>query len=191
MVKIGTFLYHWRGLIGFTTFWFAWLFSHPNLITIFVSLPFIIIGLLLRFWAIGYIGKESRSNSLKAKSLVTDGPYNYIRNPLYLGNFFLTLGVILALNLAVYLLILIIVLFWVYYSIIIKTEQDFLLKQFGEEYQSYQGKTGAIFPKHLTKQVTCPIKKRYSFCNAMNELQTLIILIIIYGLIYLHGLVKI
>ena len=191
MIKFGNILYRWRGIIGFIAFWIVWYFSRPNWHMIIIGLPFIIIGLILRFWASGYIGKESRSKELTTQSLVTNGPYHYILNPLYLGNFFLTLGVLLGLHLPIYIIGLIIVLFWIYYALIIKAEEDFLKKQFEEEYLSYLKKTGTIIPKNFTKKISNIENQKYKFQYAKKELQTIVILLLIYGLIFLRKVIKI
>lgn len=40
----------------------------------------------LRVWARGYIGEHSRGSSLQAPRLVTGGPYQCIKHPLYVSN---------------------------------------------------------------------------------------------------------
>lgn len=191
MIKFGKFLFRWRGVIGFIAFVLIWLFSQINLASIWISLPFILIGLFLRFWASGYLGKEGRSIEIKAKSLITQGPYRFTRNPLYIGNFFLTLGVLVGFHSPFYLIILILGLFLVEYSIIIKSEQDFLKKHFGNDYLTYRKMTGKIFPKSFRPTISATNKQKYLFKNALREIQTIIILLLIYGLIYLRMAVKI
>lgn len=191
MIKFGNILFRWRGIIGFSTFWILWYFARPNFQMIIIGLPLILIGLILRFWASGYIGIESRSKELMANTLITNGPYRYIRNPLYLGNFFLTSGILLGMHLPIYIIFLIIVLFWIYYTMIIKAEEDFLKKQFGEEYLLYKKKTGAIIPKNLTKKTSTIENQKYKFLLAKKELQTIIVLLLIYGLMFLRKVIKI
>ncbi len=191
MIKFGNILYRLRGIIGFIAFWVIWFISQPSWQMIIIGSSFILIGLVLRFWASGYIGKESRSNKLAVNTLVTNGPYQYIRNPLYLGNFFLTLGVLLGLHSPLYIILLIIILFWIYYTLIIKAEEDFLKKQFGEEYLLYRKKTGAIIPKNFTKKTSTIENQKYKFHVAKKEFQTVIVLLLIYGLMFLRKEIKI
>ena len=55
----------------------------------------IALGEWLRIWAVGYAGGSTRTRTLgAARDLVTTGPYAHVRNPLYLGNFVLSIGVL-------------------------------------------------------------------------------------------------
>jgi protein-S-isoprenylcysteine O-methyltransferase Ste14 len=65
-------------------FWFA----RPTPLLLEVGVALGVLGLLIRGWAAGTIHKE--------KELTTTGPYAFTRNPLYVGSFFLGLGVTLA-----------------------------------------------------------------------------------------------
>lgn len=43
-------------------------------------------GELLRLWAAGVIGRQSRTNDASVGVLATGGPYALVRNPLYIAN---------------------------------------------------------------------------------------------------------
>lgn len=191
MIKFGKFLFRWRGVIGFIAFGLIWLLARPNWSSIWISLPFILIGLFFRFWASGYMNKEGRCNEINAKSLITQGPYRFTRNPLYIGNFFLTAGVLIGFHSPFYLIILILVLFLVEYSIIINAEQIFLKNHFCNDYLTYSKMTSMIFPKSFRPTITATNNPKYLFKNALREIQTIIILLLIYGLIYLRMAIKI
>jgi protein-S-isoprenylcysteine O-methyltransferase Ste14 len=189
MIKLGNILYRWRGVIGFCAFWLVWSFLQPVWQRIWVALPFTLIGLILRFWAVGYLDKESRGKELKVQTLVTAGPYRFIRNPIYLGNFFLTLSVLLAFNLKFYFFIAILILFGVYYGLIIKAEEDFLIRKFKEKYLFYYQTTGAVLPKYFFKSTYGKINQRYNLRNAIREFQTVGIMFLIYWAVYLKSFI--
>ncbi len=51
-------------------------------------------GELLRLYAVAFIGSVSRTRSESTGAqVVTTGPFGYVRNPLYVGNFLITMGV--------------------------------------------------------------------------------------------------
>jgi protein-S-isoprenylcysteine O-methyltransferase Ste14 len=51
------------------------------------------IAALLRTWATAYLSTTVMKHSeLQSAALVADGPYRYVRNPLYLGNLLMTLS---------------------------------------------------------------------------------------------------
>ncbi len=62
---------------------FAW-FSNPDMRSLVWGLPVSLLGLGLRAWAAGHLSKD--------RTLATCGPYNYTRNPLYLGTLLVAAG---------------------------------------------------------------------------------------------------
>ena len=107
-------------------------------------------GLFVRCLTVGFVprGTSGRNTSGQiADSLNTTGMYSLLRNPLYLGNFFMILGVVamLAVN-AFWLPIIYALAFWLYYERIIMCEEAFLGKKFGQTYYDYAASTSAFVP---------------------------------------------
>ncbi|MGB9742878.1 MAG: methyltransferase family protein [candidate division WOR-3 bacterium] len=125
-VRLGRFLFRIRGFIGTIAFVPLWLTGRPGLTSCLNSLTLIIPGLLLRFWTAGYIGPESRQSSISASRIVSDGPYRYFRHPLYLGNFALVAGLVVALQPPALLGLGVLAGFLLIYSLIARAETDFL-----------------------------------------------------------------
>ena len=67
-------------------------FGRPDATGVALGLPLAIAGELVRCWAVGYSGVTTRGDAVEAPQLVTAGPYAYVRNPLYVGNFMTALG---------------------------------------------------------------------------------------------------
>jgi hypothetical protein len=106
-------------------------------------------GLGIRVITIGQIpGGTSGRNTQKqvAETLNTKGMYSIVRNPLYLGNFFMGLGISLFGRLW-WLAVIYILIFWLYYERIIFTEEEFLRNKFGDEYLEWANSTPVILPK--------------------------------------------
>lgn len=97
----------------------------------------LIFGLLLRSWAAGTLHK--------AEELTTSGPYQFVRNPLYLGSFammfgfavllrdWLTIWIVLGPVLAVYLNK-------------VRQEERYLSRNFPDSWPAYARSTPAFFP---------------------------------------------
>lgn len=97
-------------------------------------LPLALIG--IRIFTIGHTSKRTSGRNTKrqiADTLNTTGIYSVVRHPLYLGNFFMFLGVMLFAHLW-WLLLIYILVFWLYYERIMFAEEAFLRKNFGDEY---------------------------------------------------------
>lgn len=123
-----------------------------------------VLGEGIRLWAIGYTGEPTRSQELDAPQLVTTGPYGLVRNPLYLGNLLngmavataavggleQTRAIALWIGAAAFLL-------FVYHNII-ALEQEFLLEQFGENYQLYCQSVPSLLPLSLRSGTAAEIR---------------------------------
>jgi protein-S-isoprenylcysteine O-methyltransferase Ste14 len=97
-----------------------------------------LLGQLLRAWVLGQVrnGTSGQNDYLEAVALNTGGPYAHVRNPLYVGNFLICLGLaLLAGHLAAGALGL--GFFAFEYAFIVPAEEGFLREQFGEAYLAY------------------------------------------------------
>ena len=74
------------------------IFGKPSPAGIAAGVPLAFAGEALRCWAVGYSGVTTRGDTVTAPQLVTAGPYAYVRNPLYVGNFLTALGFTIALT---------------------------------------------------------------------------------------------
>lgn len=108
-----------------------------------------LLGLAIRILTIGYVpdGTSGRNTKgQKACVLNTTGMYSLLRHPLYLGNFFICLGVSMFAH--VWWLVIIMVLsYWLYYERIIFAEEEFLRRKFGQEFTGWAKKTRIFLPK--------------------------------------------
>jgi len=116
----------------------------------FESVCFIValMGYGIRIVTVGYIhaGTSGRSiRELKSDSLNTDGMYAVVRNPLYLGNFFIILGISMLSQDWRFVLITML-LFICFYFPIIMWEEQYLRASFGDAFDQYAARTSAIVP---------------------------------------------
>lgn len=106
-------------------------------------------GELYRFRAVGFAGKCTRTRGSNVKELVTSGPFARVRNPLYLGNFVLTYGVVV-LSKVEWLVWAFPVVFFLQYSAIVAWEERVLSGTFGTEYEDYRREVPAWLPSRHT-----------------------------------------
>jgi protein-S-isoprenylcysteine O-methyltransferase Ste14 len=107
-----------------------------------------LIGQIIRSIAIGKSSKQTSGRNTwgqEAKELNTSGIYSTVRHPLYLGNFFLWMGIVISTGNYWFVLI-VSLLFWLYYERIMFAEEAFLEREFGDEYLEWSNKTPAFFP---------------------------------------------
>jgi len=105
-------------------------------ITWIPGLIFLLFGEGLRLWGVAVVGKESRTRGSGTARLATYGPYAYVRNPLYVGNFFLTLGATLISEL-LWMVPVCVALFLMQYIPIVVWEESLLRERFGAQYVAY------------------------------------------------------
>jgi protein-S-isoprenylcysteine O-methyltransferase Ste14 len=99
----------------------------------------LIAGEAIRFWALGFMEK-------KGKKLAMSGPYAFVRNPLYVGNFFLGLGVaVIVWNWIIGIVFL--VGFLGIYAGTIRGEEKHLREMFGKTYEDYCKSVPSFFPR--------------------------------------------
>ena len=133
----GQFFFRLRSLTPIPLILVLIFFSKPTVLSIVLGGLSIVLGEWLRIWAVGYAGGSTRTRTLgAARDLVTTGPYAHVRNPLYLGNLVLSLGVCVIAN--VYWMIAVLSIgFLVQYTPIIRYEETYLLEMCGDRYRTY------------------------------------------------------
>jgi protein-S-isoprenylcysteine O-methyltransferase Ste14 len=125
----------------------------PSAGSIAAGLPLAFAGELIRCWAVGYSGVTTRNDAVTAPKLVTAGPYAYVRNPLYLGNFITAAGFAIAFTgknsgAARSALVLgSLGIMAAVYATIIPHEEAYLRSQFGEVFDWYCERVPRVIPQ--------------------------------------------
>jgi len=152
MVRIGNFLFHYRNGLFPLAYLLLFIPSPPLLQNHYLALgigaAIALLGQLLRVITIGlvYIRRGGKNRQVYADKLVEEGIFAHCRNPLYVGNFLMILGLGFVANSQLFLGIGIPVFFFIYWAII-SAEEDFLLKKFGAAYQDYLHRVPRVLPK--------------------------------------------
>ncbi len=144
MVAIGNFFFKHRNWL-FIVFYAALFLPSPALfpaqldpVSIALGLSVTVIGQLVRGLTIGlaYIVRGGKEGKPYAEGLVTEGIFRHCRNPLYVGNILMLLGVGILAN-SLYYVAIMIPLFLFIYQAIVLAEEDFLRKKFGPGFDQY------------------------------------------------------
>ncbi len=151
LIKVGKYFFRKRGLLGALFFIVALIWAHPNSVHFIVGAFLVLMGEFVRLTSVAYSGPTTRARSFVAPRLVTEGPYSIVRNPIYWGNFFIGLGFLwMSGALFPYLFFVYLAVFWIYYTLIVLAEEDFLRRNFKEEFEEYRIRTGRFVPRFKT-----------------------------------------
>jgi protein-S-isoprenylcysteine O-methyltransferase Ste14 len=128
----------WRVPLGFALGVAYLIFCQPTVKLWAAGGAVALVGLAIRACAAGHLEKN--------QSLATSGPYAYARNPLYLGSAMMGAGFGLAggrwiLGLAV------MALFAAIYWPVMRREEEFLRKEFGDDYDRYAQRVPLFLPR--------------------------------------------
>lgn len=137
--------------------WLATTASRAGLMTFTLAAPFFVcVGIVfaalaaaLRVWGAAYLGPVTvQHNQMQAGAVMAAGPYRYLRNPLYLGLWFMVAAIALSMPASGALFTLICIpLFAVR---LILGEEAFLTAQLGEPYRVYCLAVPRIIPRLRT-----------------------------------------
>mgnify|MGYP001137566156 FL=1 len=114
-------------------------------------------GQVIRAIAIGTSNKNTSGRNTReqvAEALNTKGIYSTLRHPLYLGNYFMWIGIVIYVG-NISFFIIVSLLFWVYYERIMFAEERFLERKFGQSYLDWSLKSLRLF--RLLKIMRRPI----------------------------------
>ncbi len=194
-VRAGQRLFPWRIVVGIAGLVLGvcvirprGLFGEHQTAGTLVSLLLVIAGLSLRAWAAACAGGHTRSDEIEAPQLVTAGPFAFVRNPIYLGSLVLGLGMIGLLG-DPWLLVPHALVFMVFFGMIVPAEEQFLARQFGEEYSRYCRNVRRLAPS--LRPWAGAIARPLRWEAARGEAVIAGALVVIYGafhaVLYFHG----
>jgi protein-S-isoprenylcysteine O-methyltransferase Ste14 len=128
-----------------------------------------LVGQALRFYTLGLVpeGTSGQGNALQAVTLNTRGPYAFVRNPLYVGNLGICLGLLLiahdpwvhALGLG---------FFFGEYFFIIRAEESFLRGRFAEAFDAFCQRVPRWVPR-LTPAYEGPLRHGFDVRRALKK----------------------
>lgn len=124
-------------------------FADPTLDLFLAGVAVMALGETIRFVGVAYAGPLTRvTGEVGAPELIVAGPFAYVRNPLYVGNMLLYVGVGIAANaLSPWLVLGAGLYFFFQYTMIVSLEEEFLEKKFSDVYRDYRSAVGRFIPR--------------------------------------------
>ena len=158
MIQIGNFFFKYRNLLFILLYGLLFLPS-PELFTenifhagyktwpLVIGLFVTILGQAIRGATIGlaYIVRGGKDKKVYAEHLVSTGIFSHCRNPLYVGNILMLLGVGILANALIYVAIIMRLFLFIYQAIVL-AEEHFLRGKFGADFDAYCSKVNRWIP---------------------------------------------
>lgn len=149
MIAIGNFFFKYRNFL-FIFLYLALFIPSPQifresvlgpdyyLYPLIIGLSVTIIGQLIRgvTIALAYIVRGGKDKKVHADDLVTEGFFNHCRNPLYVGNILMLVGVGILINSLLFMVVFIPLFLFIYQAIVL-AEENFLRAKFGSQFDAY------------------------------------------------------
>ena len=124
-------------------------FSKPSGSATIVGFLLVLVGEIIRLNGVHHAGGATRTRKVGAPALCTSGPFSYVRNPLYLGNIIIYVGVVFMAGgpFMWELLGITVAFFFLQYGLIISLEEEILTGKFGDEYKLYLTTVPRFIPR--------------------------------------------
>lgn len=186
--KVSAFVFRTRGLYMFVAIAVSMVikpYTGGTTTPLFILAGLMVIAAVqcFRMYSASYLWGRQAVDKIEAEFLCTAGPYAYFRNPLYLGNFLIGIGLCIALN-EWYAYALFIASYAFVYSIVIPYEEKYLQEKFGTAYTEYKTQTGRLLPRLKPYKDGGKVTPNYK-AGILGEIHVPVILAIILISIYL------
>ncbi|AZI22171.1 isoprenylcysteine carboxylmethyltransferase family protein [Chryseobacterium taklimakanense] len=158
MIQIGNFFFKYRNFLFIILYLLLFIPSPPifgektfgqnyYLYPIILGLLVTVTGQMIRGMTIGlaYIVRGGRDKKVYADQLVTEGIFTQVRNPLYVGNILMLLGVGILANSLIYVAVIMPIFLFIYQAIVL-AEENFLRGKFGASFDEYTQKVHRWIP---------------------------------------------
>ncbi len=117
-------------------------------VAMWLAIALSLLGFVIRAITIGTTPKGTSGRNTKqqvAEVLNSTGIYSTVRHPLYLGNYFMWIGIV-AFTYNIWFVLTVSLAYWLYYERIMFAEERFLERKFGEDYLDWSLQAPAFWP---------------------------------------------
>ncbi|MGA8264485.1 MAG: isoprenylcysteine carboxylmethyltransferase family protein [Ignavibacteriaceae bacterium] len=140
-------------------------FINANIWSIFAGFLVALCGELIRLWGVSWAGSETRTTGdVGGTFLIVSGPFARVRNPLYVGNILMYVGLgLMSFALFPYLQIAGLIFFFIQYNFIVSEEENYLKKTFGQEFENYLKNVPRFFPRFTKYKAGNSVQPPFNF----------------------------
>jgi len=177
--KIRTFMVNIRYPIGFALFILILPHMRPDLL--FPGFLVSLFGELIQVWSFASLDKN--------RTLAFRGPYSLTRNPMYLGRFFLLLGVVSTVG-KIWIISIFVMFYYFYVTNRVKREEARLLNIFQDKYRSYCVNVKRFTPSLKYAKLKYIIYFKWQLLIKNNGHWNLFFFIFVYFIFYFFVLFK-
>jgi protein-S-isoprenylcysteine O-methyltransferase Ste14 len=181
---IRQFLFRYRSYTPIPFIIVMLIYAEPTTPSVLLGSVVTFLGESIRLWGVAYAGSLTRvTGSVGAPAVIMAGPYAFVRNPLYLGNILMYLGIALIANALIPWLPLVAACFFVVqYSLIVTLEEEFLEQEFGATYQEYRNNVPRFLPRLVPYRTPAQANQLPNWKEALrSETRTLQALVLVIG----------
>ncbi len=159
-----------------TLAWLAMEISRLGIVSFSVATPVVIVcgalaallGAVLRVWGAAYLGYGTvHHEEMQGGAVMAAGPFRYVRNPLYLGGWFMMLAICLLMTPTGALFVMVLVT--IFYVRLILGEEAFLTAKLGEPYKEYLSAVPRLMPR-LRSSMPASAAKPHWLIAALTEI---------------------
>jgi protein-S-isoprenylcysteine O-methyltransferase Ste14 len=168
--------------------WLALEVSRTGLVRFTFAAPVVIVagalaaasGAVLRVWGAAYLGYDIvHHGEMQAGRVMAAGPYRFVRNPLYLGGWFMMAAISLLMPPTGALFTMVLVT--VFYLRLILGEEAFLTAQIGEPYRAYLRAVPRLIPRLRSNLPRAVVQPHWTVA-LVTEINAIGIFIVLAGL---------
>jgi protein-S-isoprenylcysteine O-methyltransferase Ste14 len=169
-------------------------FARPTLTSLITGLCTVAAGEFIRFWGVSIAGSETRTTgTVGGTYLITNGPFSYVRNPLYLGNMLMYAGIgVMSMALFPWFFGVALAWFYLQYYFIVTREEEYLAERFGSAYDHYRDNVRRFLPRLTPYRSGQPPAKtvnlREGFASENRTLQAIaLVTLLLVGIYFIRG----
>jgi protein-S-isoprenylcysteine O-methyltransferase Ste14 len=139
----------------------------------------VVLGEWVRMAGVAAAGTTTRRRSRNVQRLVTYGIFGWVRNPLYVGNFFIWMGFVVISG-VLWFLPVAIVIFAIEYTLIVAYEEGVLESIFGQEYLTYKSHTPRWLPRPPSVRERGPLDWREAWRSELSTFLQYAALVVVF-----------